>query len=54
MTTSVSAAIGPGSRTPPASSGRSSRDNITGQARVTARKGEHFETKGCLKWEKVG
>ncbi|WP_329449861.1 hypothetical protein OG894_03485 [Streptomyces sp. NBC_01724] len=29
-------------------------DNITGQARVTARNGEYFETKGCLKWEKVG
>ncbi|MCX5317227.1 hypothetical protein [Streptomyces sp. NBC_00154] len=29
-------------------------DNITGQARVTARKGVYFETKGCLKWEKVG
>ncbi|MGW3246555.1 hypothetical protein [Streptomyces sp. NPDC001070] len=29
-------------------------DNITGQARVTVHKGEYFETKGCLKWEKVG
>ncbi|WP_431968967.1 hypothetical protein [Actinacidiphila sp. bgisy160] len=29
-------------------------DNITGQARVTVHKGEYFETKGCLKWERVG
>ncbi|WP_051745248.1 hypothetical protein [Streptomyces yerevanensis] len=29
-------------------------DNITGQSRVTVNKGEYFETKGCLKWEKVG
>jgi hypothetical protein len=29
-------------------------DNITGQTRVTVNKGEYFETKGCLKWQKVG
>ncbi|MFF4650889.1 hypothetical protein [Streptomyces sp. NPDC001380] len=29
-------------------------DNITGQSRVTVRKGEYFETKGCRAWEKVG
>ena len=28
--------------------------NITGQSRVTVRKGEYFETKGCLKWKRVG
>ncbi|MDX3357419.1 hypothetical protein PV703_29780 [Streptomyces sp. ME01-24h] len=28
--------------------------NITGQARVTVRKGEYFETKGCQDWQKVG
>lgn len=29
-------------------------DNITGQSRVTVNRGEYFETKGCLKWERVG
>lgn len=29
-------------------------DNITGQTRVTVRKGEYFEAKGCDKWAKIG
>ncbi|MFG3304681.1 hypothetical protein [Streptomyces wuyuanensis] len=29
-------------------------DNTTGQTRVTVNKGEYFETKGCLEWQKVG
>ncbi|MFI1048970.1 hypothetical protein ACH4U3_24795 [Streptomyces griseoruber] len=28
--------------------------NLAGQGRVTVRKGEYFETTGCLKWTKVG
>ncbi|KUO12597.1 hypothetical protein AQJ58_09680 [Streptomyces sp. DSM 15324] len=28
--------------------------NLAGQGRVTVRKGEYFETNGCLKWTKVG
>lgn len=29
-------------------------DNIKGQTRVTLKKGEYFETKGCQDWKRVG
>mgnify|MGYP000854431277 CR=1 FL=1 len=29
-------------------------DNITGPTRVTVKKGEYFETKGCREWRRVG